>query len=73
MTSEVGVKVPVSYKSLLPYTMVFPAPTKHCQIDLSFRTTHLCLALEVESEDIFTTSCLTLPYQEDTMGASASF
>lgn len=30
-------------------------------------------ALEVESVYIFTTSCLTLMYQEDIMGASASF
>lgn len=71
MTSEVEVKV--SYKPLLPCTKVFPDPTKQCRIELSFRVTHLSLALEVESEDIFTTSCLTLAYQEDTMGAGTSF
>ena len=31
------------------------------------------LALEVESEDIFIMSCLTMTYQEDTIEASVSF
>lgn len=34
--------------------------------------THLGLALEVESEDVFAPPCLTLTYQENTMGVGAS-
>ena len=34
--------------------------------------TDLGLALEVESEDVLAPPRLTLPYQENTMGASAS-
>ena len=34
--------------------------------------THLGLALEVESEDIFTPSRFTLTYQENAMGAGTS-
>lgn len=36
------------------------------------QTQVLGLTLEVESEDIFTPSCLTLTYQENPVGASAS-
>lgn len=46
-----------------------PAP---CGEQAFSSVTHLGLALEVESEDIFAPPRLTLTYQENTMGVGAS-
>ena len=57
-----------------PPTAAFPHSTRRptaCN-GASSSGTHLGLALEVESEDIFTPPRLTLTYQENPMGASAS-
>lgn len=55
----------------LPVTTLLPEG-QHLP-SASHRLAHLGLALEIESEDIFAPSRLTLTNQEDTVGAGASF